>query len=95
MKEEGGNKVYQGAVLSNYSPGILQTCAARALADIKQLEKKMREQLEWSDVKMPRAILVLSELVPSPSSNTEEEEDDLAEIREEVEYISQVLHTGS
>ena len=59
VKDEGEDKVYQGALLNNYTPETLKTCAAHALADIKQLEEKMRARLEWSDVKMLRAILVL------------------------------------
>ncbi len=94
IKEEGEDKVYQGAVLNNYNPATLKTCAAQALADIKRLEDKMRARLEWSDVKMLRAILVLLDTQswrPSPRSehsNTDEEEDDLAEIKEAVEYIT-------
>lgn len=93
VKEEDGDKVYQGAVLTNYSPTTLITCAAQALADVNQLEKKMRARLEWSDVRMLRAILVLLDTQSwqlSPSSNSEEEdlEDDLAEMREAVEYIT-------
>lgn len=59
VKEQDGDKVYQGAVLNNYGPSALRTCATQALADVNQLEKKMRAQLEWSDVKMLTAILVL------------------------------------
>ena len=58
VKEEDGNKVYQGAVFYNYSPATLKACAAQALADINRLEKKLRARLEWSDMKMLRAILV-------------------------------------
>ena len=64
------------------------------LADVKWLEEKMRVRLEWSDAKMLRAILVLLDTHswrPSPRSkhsDTDEEENDLAEIREAVEYIT-------
>ena len=94
VKNEGEDKVYQGAVLNNYTPETLKTCAAHALADIKWLEEKMRARLEWSDVKMLRAILVLLDTQSWQSSpegehsNTDEEEDDLTEIREAVEYIT-------
>jgi len=54
----------------------------------------MRGRLEWSDVKMLRAILVFLDAqswCPSPrseQSDTDEEESDLAEMREAVEYIT-------
>ena len=94
VKDEGEDKVYQGAVLKNYTPETLKTCAAHAPADIKRLEEKMQVRLEWSDVKMLRAILVLLDMQSwqsSPAgehSDTDEEEDDLTEIREAVEYIT-------
>ena len=53
----------------------------------------MRARLEWSDVKMLRAILVLLDTKSwhssprSEHSDTNEEKGDLAEIREAVEYI--------
>ena len=85
IKEEGEDKIYQGAGLGNYSPTTLKTCATQALADINRLEEKMRTRLEWSDVKMLRAILVLLDTqswrpsTRSEHSDTNEEEDDLAE----------------
>ena len=91
VKEEGESKVYQGAVLSNYSPTTLKACANQALAAVKQLDEKMRARLEWSDVKILRAILVLLDTQSwrssprSQHSDSDEEEDDLAEIREAVE----------
>ena len=94
VKEEGEDKVYQGAVLDNYSPATLKTCATQALADINRLEEKMRARLEWSDVKMLRSVLVLLDTQswrPTPRSehsDTDEEEDDLAEIKEAVEYVT-------
>ena len=97
IEEQDGDKVYQGAVLSNYRPSTLDTCATQVLAYVNKLEKKMRARLEWSDVKMLRAILVLLDIQswccsPSQSSSnhsgSEEEEDDLTEIREAVEYIT-------
>ena len=94
VKEEGEDKVYQGAVLDNYSPATLKTCATQALADINRMEEKMRARLEWSDVKMLRSVLVLLDIQSwrhsprSEHSDTDEEEDDLDEIKEAVEYIT-------
>ena len=94
VKEEVESKTYQGAVLSNYSPTTLKACTDQALAAVKQLDEKMRTRLEWSDVEMLRAILVLLDTQSWRSSprnehsDTDEEEDDLAEIREAIEYIT-------
>ena len=93
-KDEGEDKVYQGAVLNNYTPTTLKVRAAHALADIKRLEEKMQARLEWSDVKMLKAILVLLDMQSWQSlpagehSDTDEEEDDLAEMKEAVEYFA-------
>ena len=57
VKEEDGHKLYQGSVLSNYTPAVLKQCAGQALSDIKRLQEKLRERLEWSDTDMLRAIL--------------------------------------
>lgn len=59
VKDEGEDKVYQSAALNNYTPTTLKTCAPHALVDIKRQKEKMQVRLEWSDVKMLRAILVL------------------------------------
>ena len=42
VKDKNGDKVYQGAVLPNYSPMILKACTDLALADVKQLGKTMK-----------------------------------------------------
>ena len=98
VTEEGDDKVYQGAVLNNYSIDNLKACATQALADVQRLEEKMRARLEWSDVRMLRTILVFLDtkswlsLASSEvnGSDTEEKEDDLAltEIQEAVEYLT-------
>ena len=97
VKDEDGDKIYQGAILNNYNPTSLKACADQALADVSQLEKKMRARLEWSDVKMLRAILVLLDtqswrLPPtgdhSDKDDSQEEEDDLGEIKDAAEYVT-------
>ena len=97
VKDEDGDKIYQGAILNNYNPTSLKACADQALADVSQLEKKMRARLEWSDVKMLRAIFVLLDtqswrLPPtgdhSDKDDSQEEEDDLGEIKDAAEYVT-------
>ena len=74
--------MWNSVVLS--TPATLQACADEALADIKQLEERMRATLEWSDVGILKAIIVfldtqswLTLCSRSNDSDTEEEEDDL------------------
>ena len=52
------DKEYQGTTLQRYSDSALRYCKDQALADVSRLESKMRERLEWSDVKLLRAILI-------------------------------------
>ena len=62
-----------------------------ALADVNKLENKIRARLEWSDVTILRAVLVFLDTQGwrlSRSAPEDEEADDLAEIREAVEYIT-------
>ena len=54
VKDEEGDKVYPGSVLSCYSPSVLKLCADEALSEI---DEKLKERLEWSDTHMLRAIL--------------------------------------
>ena len=85
LKEEDGDKVYQGSALSNYSPAVLKQCADEALSDIKRLEEKLRGRLEWSDTEMLRVIL--SFLDTQNWRIGGEDIDDLADIRAAVEVI--------
>ena len=52
------DKEYQGAILQHYSDSALRHCKDQALADVSRLESKMQERLEWSDVKLLRAVLI-------------------------------------
>ena len=42
IKDDDGENVYQGAVVSNYNPTTLNACADSALADINQLDNQMQ-----------------------------------------------------
>ena len=57
VKQEGEESL-KGVVLTNYNPKTLKVCATQALADINQLKKVMRLQMEWSNLKMLRTIFV-------------------------------------
>lgn len=43
---------------SSISMTMLKLCKDQAIADASRLESKMRERLEWSDIKVLRALLV-------------------------------------
>ena len=58
MKDDDGLKVYHGTVLSEYNLMALQACADTAIADAMRLEHSIKARLEWSDLKLLRAILV-------------------------------------
>ena len=60
------------------------------IADVMRMDEKMSKRLEWSDVKMLRASLVLlnTQSWYCHAEGTEEEDENLAEVREGVESIS-------
>ena len=104
VSEDGAQKVYQGGALKNFTDNMLTQCSGQALADLQKLDGKMRERLEWTDVKLLRSILVFLDTCSwtapvrvvrrsSSSSDTEEEEeaDDKAEIRAAVEHVITVF----
>ena len=88
VKEENGQKVYQGAILSNFNPITLKACADTATADAKRLEGRMKARLEWSDLNLLRAILVFIDTQNWQASPSESEDVKLSEIREAVELIT-------
>ena len=50
--------VYQGATLLRYNEAAIQFCADQASADLNRLDESMRDRLEWSNMKMLRALMV-------------------------------------
>lgn len=49
------NKEYQGILLYQFNDKMRKV---QAIADVRQLESKMRERLEWSDISLLRAIFL-------------------------------------
>ena len=89
VKEESGQKVYQGTVLSDYNPTAMQTCADTAVADAKRLEDEIKARLEWSDLTLLRAVLAFIDTQNWNALPNEENHDvGLVEVREAVELIS-------
>ena len=87
--------MYQGATLRSFNQKTLQYCKQQALADIEQLNEKMRRRLEWSHVKMLRSFVTFTDTqglqtpVCSGACSTSEEEGDkvLIEILSVVDFI--------
>lgn len=91
-----GNE-YQGATLKHFNEAMLKSCKDQALADVRRLEEKMKERLEWSDVKLLRAILVFLDtqtwrpvITAAGDSDSETSPDDklLTEVKAAVELIA-------
>lgn len=64
----------------HYNETMLRSCKKQALVDVSRLEGKMRERLEWSDVKLLRAIMVFLDtptwrqvVTAAPDSDSESE----------------------
>ena len=49
---------YQGTRLKRFNDTVLESCKDQALTDVSRLEDRMRERLEWSDIKLLRGILI-------------------------------------
>ena len=101
IKDEGGEKSYQGAAIKNFSPATQKNLKEDALRDLTRLDENTRERLKWSDIKLLWSLLVFLEMqswakrshaTVTGSDNEDEVDDDddcsLAEIKESVEYIA-------
>lgn len=95
VSKENDQCIYQGGVLKNYSDDILADYSRQALSDLQRLDRRMRERLEWTDVKLLRSILAFldtcSWATRSSNGTREETEDDMAGIRQAVEHIITVF----
>ena len=91
---KNGNE-YQGATLKRFDEEMLEFCKNQALADVRRLEEKMRERLEWSDVQLLRAILVFLDtqtwrpIIPATQESESQEPD--SENSPEDKVLSEVL----
>ena len=61
ISSEGEDKVYQGTRLTNYSTSSQTLSIKHAVDDLKTLNAKMLERLEWSDVQLLRSLLAFLE----------------------------------
>ena len=88
VKNEGEDKIYQGAVLQGYSAYVLSQCADIALKDLQELATQIRSRLEWSDVQLLRSALAFLDTQSWCCSQADTDEDDMASIKSAVEYLS-------
>ncbi len=94
---------YQCAVMeiSGSVKSVEERCTRDALSDLDTLSKKMKERLEWSDVKLLKSLLTFLETQSwikrsaiTPSTESDEDDDDhtddpsLTEVKIAVEHIS-------
>ena len=100
IKYQNGTKEYQGAFLQNCDTRVLESCRDSALNDLKCLDERMRDRLEWSDITMLRSILVFidtqgwqAKTSPSNSSESDETEVDnvVTETQSAVQFIASVF----
>ena len=59
--DANGEKIYQGTVLMDYSDAAIDHCKQEALSDLKRLTANILSRLQWSDMKLLRALLVFIE----------------------------------
>ena len=97
MKDEGGDKTYQGTVLKNFSPAAREKTKQDALTDLTGLNEKMKERLEWSDTKLLRCLLVFldtqtwAKCSSAPLADRDDDLDEdsrLDEVKKSVEHIA-------
>lgn len=73
-------------VITNFDE-VLESCNTDVLADLKWLDQKIREHLEWSDIELLRAIIVFVETkcwLPKEVIGEHDEIDDPDEISDEI-----------
>lgn len=99
VKDEAGEKTYQGAALKNYRDTAQEALKRDALGDLTRLDDKMRERLQWSDIKLLCALLVFLETQSWSKRSlehtdvAESDEDDssdssLDEVKKSVDYLA-------
>lgn len=83
VSEESGQKLYQGAALKTFTDEVFTVYSCQAHSDLQNLDGKMRERLEWTDIKLLRPILVFLDTCSWAARGEMAD----AEIRAAVEHI--------
>ena len=50
--------IYYGAAVDSYTSHSIKHCTEQALEDLRKLEEKKKERLEWSDTTILRATCI-------------------------------------
>ena len=97
--DEDGSSTYQGICLKKYNDSTIKSCKDQALCDLNRLDDKLRGRLEWSNIVLLRAILLLLDTqnwMPCGCSKQKEvtedhlnEDECLDEIKSSVDTISE------
>ena len=61
--------MYQGFPIANFDATVDQ-CKVHVLADLKRLEREIKQKLEWTDIGLSRALLVFMETQNWQEKNT-------------------------
>ena len=76
ISADDDENTYQGTVILGYCDATLNECKQQALSDLKILSENMLKRLEWSDMKLLRALLVFVDTQSWMKKQSEEEEED-------------------
>lgn len=99
MVNEGDGKFsYQGSELTDFGPEVRDKLKEDAMNDLTRMEQKIKERLEWSNIKILRSLLVFLDTQSwakqsQPVTDTEDEFDSnddcsLAEVKKAVDHIA-------
>ena len=93
IDSEGSIVCYQGAEIRNYTSATLESCKKQALGDLERLNKTIQQRLEWSDVRLLRALIAFLDTQSwikrqSSVSDNEEEDTSLEQVNGAIELLS-------
>ena len=88
--DEDGKYMYQGVCLKSYSESVKKAWKEQVVADLNRLDEKLRIRLEWSNLALLRAILILLDTknwTSRHSSDSKEDDESLDEIKSSIGTI--------
>ena len=87
---ESDEDEYQGVILPNFD-SCLEQCKVHVLADLRRLEDKIKQHLEWLDTKLLQTILVFIE-TQSWIQKKGDGDEEMHKIYLAVDYIVSIFH---
>ena len=79
MRNRIADSEYQGTRLKHFNDTVLESCKDQTLTDVSRLEDRIRERLEWSDIKLLRGLLIFLDTQTWHSVATDENDLESAE----------------